>query len=179
MGVCKKLRALVWVVAFQTLQHGRNAALLIVQKPFRGIPVQPLPQKKVCDPSIQARLYVVEEAGEKAEVMPRLCGNDVLIDRIQLRRRGRELVHMGDFKHGEAAGVSSKRIFCKSLFHSLTTPVISNSSAPPSAAPPVSFPLHMWRTSMEHCTSTMATLVSGLPGISMTGGSLLGRCLKM
>ena len=142
VGVCKELRALIWVVAFQTFQHGENAALFVVQEPFRVISVRPLPQKKASDPSIQTRFYVVQEVGKKAEIMPCLRGNDILVDRIQFWRRGRKLVHMGDFKHGEAVGVSLKRIFCKSLFHSLTTSVISNSSAPPPAMPPVSFPFH-------------------------------------
>ena len=141
MGVCKELRTLVRGVAFQTFQHGENTVLFIVQEPLRVVFVQPLPQEEIADPSIQARLYVMQEVGKKAEIMPCLRGNDILIDRIQFRRRGRELVHMGDFKHGKAVGISLKRIFCKSLFHSLTTSVISNSSAPPPAAPPVSFPL--------------------------------------
>ena len=145
MGVCKKLRAFIRVVAFQTPQHGENAVLFIVQKPPWVVSVQPLPQEKGCDPSIQTRFNVVQEVSKEPEVVPRLRGNDVLIDRVKLRWRGRKLVHIGNFKHGEAVGISLKRIFCKSLLHSLTTPVISDSSAPLPVVPPVSFPPHTVR----------------------------------
>ncbi len=100
-------------------------------------PDQVLPLLRINEPG--------KEPGHAEAMLHRLR---ILVDRIQLRRRGRELVHMGDFKHGDAGGVSLKRIFCKSLFHSLTTFVISNSSASPPVAPPASFLLHktQWHT---------------------------------
>ena len=79
MGIGQKIRPLCWIVLPETIQHGKHTAHFIVQKAFRVIAIQPLPQQETANTAIEPVLIVVQEKGKPAQITALYSLQDVII----------------------------------------------------------------------------------------------------
>ena len=59
MRIAQKIRPLCGIVFPQTVQHGKHTAHFVVQKAFRVIAIQPLPQQETANTAIEPVLIVM------------------------------------------------------------------------------------------------------------------------
>ena len=79
VGIGQKICSLCGIVFPQTIQHGKYTAHFIVQKAFRGIAIQPLPQQKTANTAIEPVLIVVQEKGKPAQITALYSLQNVII----------------------------------------------------------------------------------------------------
>src|SRR5699024_10232655 len=86
MGIGQKICSLCGIVFPETIQHGKHTAHFVVQKAFRVIAIQSLPQQETANTSIEPVLIVVQEKGKTAQITAMHSLNDVVVHISKNRR---------------------------------------------------------------------------------------------
>ena len=79
MRIAQKIRPLCGIVFPETVQHGKHTAHFVVQKAFRIIAIQPLPQQKTANTTIEPVLIVVQKKGKPAQFSALHGLNNIII----------------------------------------------------------------------------------------------------
>ena len=111
MGIGQKIRPLCWIVLPETIQHGKYTAHFVVQKAFRVIAIQPLPQQETANTTIKPVFIAVQKKGEPAQFTAPHSLNDIIIQIFMDRRFGVKLKDAFHFPHGHAPGFRQKAVF--------------------------------------------------------------------
>ena len=111
MRIAQKIRPLCGIVFPETVQHGKHTAHFVVQKAFRVIAIQPLPQQKTANTTIEPVLIVVQKKGKPAQFSAMHSLNDIIIQIFMDRRFGVKLKDAFHFPHVQALGFRQKAVF--------------------------------------------------------------------
>ena len=79
MGIGQKICSLCGIVSLETVQHGKYTAHFVVQKAFRVIAIQPLPQQETANTAIKPIFIAVQEKGKPAQIMALYSLKDVVV----------------------------------------------------------------------------------------------------
>ena len=111
MGIGQKICSLCGIVFPQTSQHGKYTAHFVVQKAFRVIAIQPLPQQETANTAIEPVLIVVQEKGKATQITAIHSLDDVVVHIFQNRWFRVKLKDAFHFPHGQAFGFRQKAVF--------------------------------------------------------------------
>ena len=111
MGIGQKICPLCGIIFPEAIQHGKHTAHFVVQKAFRVIAIQPLPQQETANTTIKPVFIAVQEKGEPAQFTAPHSLDDEVVPIFQNRRFRVKLKDAFHFPHGQTFGLRQKAVF--------------------------------------------------------------------